>query len=479
MKIFYVTSELVPYIKTGGLADVSASLPRALEVRGHDIRIILPKYSEIETHKYGLKSTNIRFEVPNFPLKAEIESVTYPKSRIIVYFVKCDYFYDRDEIYGDYEDNAERSIFFSKSVLKLLKFIDWTPDIIHCNDWQTALIPALLKNLYNRDSSYGNIRCLFTIHNLAYQGIFPKEKFVKTGLDESIFTEKGLEFGGKLNIMKAGILYSDMINAVSAKYASEIQTKEFGYGLDTFLLERKDDLFGILNGIDYELWDPRIDSYIWHNYDINSLDNKGINKEKLQEESNLPKLDRPLIGMISRLVDQKGFDLIGEIIEDIMQLDLQFILLGTGLSKYHELFEDIGKKYPKKTAIVLKFDNILAHKIEAGADFFLMPSKYEPCGLNQLISLRYGTIPIVRYTGGLADSISDIIRSPDNTGVGFVFQKYDSKELLHTIKAAVQFYNDKKGMISIIERAMGKDFSWKSSAEKYEQLYQRVYQKIL
>ncbi|NVM55896.1 MAG: glycogen synthase, partial [Candidatus Helarchaeota archaeon] len=429
------------------------------------------------TKKFDITKTSIKYQVPNFKFEAEIEKAVYPSSKVIVYFVKCDYFYDRDDIYGDYKDNAERAIFFSKTVLELLKYINWKPDIIHCNDWQTALIPALLKNLYNKNPIYQPIRTLFTIHNLAYQGIFPKKKFAKTGLNASLFTSQGLEFRGKLNLMKAGILYADILNTVSAKYALEIQTKELGYGLDAFLKEKATDLFGIMNGIDYELWNPKLDSYIWYNYDEDSLDNKRLNKLELQKESSLPQKDVPLIGIISRLVDQKGFDLIEEIIDDLMQLDLQFILLGTGLPKYHKLMRKIGKKYLKKTVIFLKFDNILAHKIEAGSDFFLMPSYYEPCGLNQLISLRYGTIPIVRYTGGLADSISDILTSPDESGVGFVFHKYESRELLRTIKEALKFYKDENRRLLVMKRGMRKDFSWMVSAEKYEQLYQRVLQK--
>ncbi len=477
MRILFVTSELVPYIKAGGLADVSAALPKALANKGHDLRIIIPKYSLIDIKQFKLEQIPLQYEVPNFDIKAEIEKTIYPNTKIIVYFVKCDYFYNRDEIYGNYEDNAERAIFFSKAVLELLKYIDWIPQIIHCNDWQTALIPALLKNLYNVKDPYQNIRTIFTIHNLAYQGIFPPEKFAKTGLDPRLFAENGLEFWGKLNLMKAGILFADILNTVSPTYALEIQTEEFGYGLESFLSKRKKKLFGILNGIDYELWDPQTDSFIWYQYDRNSLDRKYLNKIELQRECNLPQKDVPLIGMISRLVEQKGLDLIEAIFDEFMKLNLQFILLGTGLEKYHKFFSKMAKKYPKKTAIFLKFDNELAHKIEAGADFFLMPSKYEPCGLNQLISLRYGTIPIVRFTGGLADSITDIRTSPEGKGVGFVFQNYEPQELFQIVKEALNFYKDKRQRIEVMKRAMQKDFSWQVSAEKYEQLYQMVIKK--
>ncbi|MFX1299059.1 MAG: glycogen synthase GlgA [Promethearchaeota archaeon] len=468
--------DLVPYCKAGGLADVSGALPKALETKGHEIKIIIPKYSRIDTKRFDIHQTSLKFQVPNFKFQANIEETKYPNSQIIVYFVKCDHFYDRAEIYADYKDNAERSIYFSKAVLELLKYIDWKPDIIHCNDWQTALIPLLLKQLYPEYISQ-NIRSILTIHNLAYQGIFPKKKFRKTGLDAQLFTQLGLEFWGKFNFLKAGILYADILNTVSMKYASEIQTKEFGFGLESFLLKRKDDLFGIMNGIDYELWDPRIDSHIWHVYDKNTLDRKHLNKSELQKESNLPQKNVALIGIISRLVDQKGFDLIEQILDELMQLELQLIVLGTGAPKYHQLFKEINTNYPLKTAIFLKFDDILAHKIEAGADFFLMPSKYEPCGLNQLISLRYGTIPIVRHTGGLADSISAITTRPSNTGVGFVFYEYDSQELLQTIREALTFYQDKNRRLLVMKRGVEKDFSWNKSAQQYEELYQRVLHK--
>ncbi|HUX98536.1 MAG TPA: glycogen synthase [Candidatus Deferrimicrobium sp.] len=477
MKILFVTSELVPFVKAGGLADVSGALPKALNKQGHEVRIILPKYSMIKDKEFKIEKIPIAFNVPRFDLYAEIEKAIDLSSNIIIYFIKCDHFYDRDDIYGDYEDNAERAIFFSKSVLELIKYLEWTPDIIHCNDWQTAMLPALFKNHYNKDPLYQNIGILLTIHNLAYQGIFGKEKFTKTGLNLDLFNANTMELWGKLNFMKAGVVFADVINTVSEKYAEEIQTPEFGYGLEKILAQRKTDLFGIMNGIDYEIWDPTIDPYIWYKYEANSLDKKQLNKEELQKESNLPVKDVPLIGIISRLVDQKGFDLVSEIIDELMQFDLQLILLGTGLPKYHELFTEINETYPVKTAIFLKFDNILAHKIEAAADFFLMPSYYEPCGLNQLISLRYGTIPIVRYIGGLADSISAIDTTPDKTGVGFVFYNYNSRELLEIIKNAITFYKNKKVKSIVIKRAMQKDFSWHRSAQKYEDLYKLALKK--
>ncbi|MHA1266009.1 MAG: glycogen synthase GlgA [Candidatus Helarchaeota archaeon] len=477
MKILFVTSELVPYIKIGGLADVSAALPKALEELGHEVRIILPKYTQINLQVSKLVQSNLQFQIPLFKDKASINISRYPDTNITIYFVKNEYFYNRAEVYGDYADNAERAIFFSKVVLELCKHIDWTPDIIHCNDWQTALIPILLKYLYQDLGHTHHLRTLFTIHNLAYQGIFPKEKFRFFGLPLKLLKSNGLEFWGKLNFLKAGILYADLLNTVSERYALEIQTKEYGCGLEQFLQYRKSDLYGIMNGIDYTIWDPRIDRYIWANYGINSIERKMINKLNLQKMIHLPQINIPLFGIISRLVDQKGIDLIQEIFPKLMKLPLQLVLLGTGLPKYHEFFKEMANKYSQKIAVFLKFDEDMAHKIEAGSDFFLMPSKYEPCGLNQLISLRYGTLPIVHYTGGLADSIHDIDFSSNKVGVGFVFKKYQSKELLKTIKRAINFYRNIKRKEIVMRRAMQEDFSWTNSARKYVELYQRALQK--
>ncbi|MHA1360078.1 MAG: glycogen synthase [Candidatus Helarchaeota archaeon] len=477
MKILFVTSELVPYAKVGGLADVSGALPKTLAVRDHEIQIMIPKYATITIENTKIQLTPISYNVPDFQWHAQIERLRDPTTQLIVNFLKCDHLYKREEIYGNYEDNAERAIYFSKAALEFLKYSDWKPEIIHCNDWQTALIPILLKELYI-DPEYQLIRTLLTIHNLAYQGIFAKDKFKQTGLNMELFSKKNLEYWGKVNFLKLGILYADLINTVSPKYATEIQTKEYGFGLEQYLYARRTDLYGILNGIDYTVWDPASDPLIWMNYDKDSLEKKQVNKKELQKFCNLPLKDVPLIGMISRLVDQKGFDLLEEIVEPLMKLNFQLVLLGMGDLRYHELFSQLQKKYPSKTSIFLKFDNNLAHKIEAGADFFLMPSKYEPCGLNQLISLRYGTIPIVRHTGGLADSIQPIQGAQQEMGTGFVFYQYDSQQLLQIIKEALTFYRAIRRRIQTMRRGMERDFSWTVSAHQYEELYKRALQKI-
>ena len=450
------SSEVVPFAKTGGLADVAGALPLALEALGVDARVIMPKYGSI---------------------KAGGDSAIIGKN-VKVYFVANDGYFSRPELYGDkigdYADNLERFSFFSKEVFNTLKRENFKPDIIHCNDWQTALVPVYLNTLYKYDPFFSGIKTVFTIHNLAYQGLFAQEEFQKTGLSQSLFNMRCFEFYGKVNLMKAGIVYADMINTVSPTYAEEIQTKEFGCGLEGVIAERRDRLAGILNGIDYKLWDPATDNRIFKKYSIDNPAGKYVNKEKLQAESGL-KVNRntPLIGTISRLADQKGFDLIADIIDKVLKMDVQFILLGTGDRKYHVLFEKIQNDYGRNAAIYLKFDAILAQKIYAGSDMFLMPSRYEPCGLGQLISFKYGTVPIIRQTGGLKDSVDEFDPSTGE-GSGFTFTAYDSGKLLAAIKKAVLVYGNKNAWPALVKKVMGYDYSWKRSARDYMDLYDRA-----
>jgi len=454
LKVLYVSSEVEPFSKTGGLADVAGSLPIALERLGVDIRIVTPKYKSIK-QKVGKLGENI-----------------------IVYFVENPEYFHREYLYGtpegDYPDNLERFAYFSREVLKIAKENNFSPDIIHCNDWQSALVPVYLKVFFKNDPFFKNTKTILTIHNLAYQGIFPKEKFPHTGLDWSFFNIDGFEFYGKVNIMKGGIIFADFITTVSPTYSKEIQTKEFGCGLEGVLFRKRDRLTGILNGIDYEIWDPAKDPVIPCKYSSNNIQNKYVNKEFLQLETGLEiSKETPLLGIITRLADQKGLDILAPIIDTICKMDLQFILLGTGDKVYHDLFEQIKVKYPRKTSINLRFDPELARKIYAGIDVFLMPSRFEPCGLGQMISLKYGTIPVVRKTGGLADTIIDYEPRSD-TGNGFTFTSYDSLSLLEAIKRALSVYKDKKAWMRLVKRAMGIDFSWKVSAEKYLKLYRDV-----
>ncbi|MCM8778654.1 MAG: glycogen synthase GlgA [Candidatus Omnitrophica bacterium] len=456
LKVLYVSSEVEPFAKTGGLADVAGSLPVALEKLGVDVRVVMPHYKNIKVNgNRGFLGKNV-----------------------IVYFVNHPEYFHRDYLYGtpegDYPDNLERFAYFSKEIFNIAKENNFSPDIIHCNDWQTALVPVYLKTIFNEDPFFKNTKTILTIHNLAYQGIFPKEHFPLLGLDWSLFNIDGLEFYGKVNIMKGGIVFSDFITTVSPTYSKEIQTKEFGYGLEGLLTKRKENLWGILNGIDYEVWNPLKDPVIPFKYSFNTLQNKYVNKEYLQLETGLEiNKDKPLLGIITRLADQKGLDILAPIIETLCKMDLQFILLGTGDKVYHELFEKIKVKYPRKTSINLKFDAELARKIYASADIFLMPSRFEPCGLGQMISLKYGTIPVVRKTGGLADTVIDYEPRSD-TGNGFTFTAYESLSLLEAIKRALSVYRDKKSWMRLIKRAMEADFSWKVSAEKYLRLYYQV-----
>lgn len=456
MKILFVSSEVAPFAKTGGLADVSGSLPLAFENLGIEVKIVMPKYKMVKVK----------------------ENKTVIGKNLEVFFIENEKYFGRDQLYGDrfsdYPDNLERFAYFSKAALELLKRINFRPDVIHCNDWQSSAIPIYIKTLYKNDTFFKGIKTLLTIHNLSYQGLFEKSQFPKTGLGWELFTIEGLEFYNKVNILKGGIIFSDFITTVSPTYSQEIQTKEFGYGLEGVLKKRADDLYGILNGIDYNIWDPKTDKYIAKNYDASSVEDKYINKEDLQKISGL-KVDRniPLIGIISRLADQKGLDLISAIIEGLLKLKIQFILLGTGDDKYHNLFEKISLIYPRRTSINLKFDAVLAQKIYAGCDMFLMPSRFEPCGLGQMICLRYGTIPIIRLTGGLKDTIQEFDEGTKE-GNGFTFSRYLSSDLFKTIKKALGVYKDKDLWQKLVKKAMSYDFSWESSARKYAQLYKKL-----
>lgn len=456
LKVLLAASEVVPFAKTGGLADVAGSLPLALENLDIDIRVIMPKYASVK-------------------VKGD-ETVIGRK--IKVYFVENDDYFNRKELYGDklgdYHDNLDRFAFFSKEVLERCRKEDFSPDIIHCNDWQTALIPVYLNTIYKYDPFFSGTRTLFTIHNLAYQGLFSKDEFPKMGLDWALFHINYFEFYDKVNLMKAGIVYSDAISTVSPTYAKEILTKEFGCGLEGVLKTREKSLYGILNGIDYGAWNPETDQKIFRKYSVQNLNDKYVNKELLQKETGL-KVDSeiPMIGIISRLADQKGLDLLAKIIADLLNLKVQFILLGTGDNRYHILFEKMAKAHPRNTSIHLKFDAVLAQKIYAGSDLFLMPSRYEPCGLGQLISFKYGTVPVVRQTGGLKDSVQEF-NLKTGEGNGFTFDEYKAELFFAAIKRALNAYRNKEAWANLVKKVMSLDFSWNASAKEYHKLYDRI-----
>ncbi|MFA6541903.1 MAG: glycogen synthase GlgA [Bacteroidota bacterium] len=485
LNILFVTSEAEPFAKTGGLADVSGALPQVIKELGHEIRIMMPRYGTISERKFRLHDVIRLREIP-IAIGEEIKSghvnssfISSLKAKVQVYFLANTEFYNRAGLYTnpdtkkDYHDNDSRFIFFCHGVLETLKKLGWQPDIIHCNDWQTGLIPAYIKTIYKNDPFFKNIKTIFTVHNLGYQGSFPAASFEKTGLPDSEFSPEGVEFYGNLNFMKAGLVHADLITTVSEKYAVEITTTDdFGAGMEGILKKRKKDLSGIINGIDYNIWNPEIDPHIDQRYDIKSLEGKEQNKMALCKKFGLEyKEGVPIIGCITRLVDQKGIDLIKEIGDEMMKMDIQFVMIGIGEKRYHDYFEALKKKFPKKAGIIFGMNEEIAHMIEAGSDMYLMPSRYEPCGLNQLYSLKYGTIPIVRATGGLDDTIQDVKGS---NGTGFKFKKYDSKELLKTIHRAVKTYKDQKTWQKIMRNGMAKDFSWESSAKKYINLYRSL-----
>jgi starch synthase len=459
MKIVICASEVVPFAKTGGLADVAGALPLALEEQGQDVIIVMPRYKAIQEAKFKINR-----------LKSDISYSTTGKN-IKVYFIENEKYFNRDNLYtdknGDYPDNLDRFAYYCRRTLELLKEINFNADIIHVHDWQASLIPVYLKTTYADNPFYKSTKTVLTIHNIGYQGLFPREEFPKLGLDWSLFDIEKLEFFGKVNLLKAGIVFSDVINTVSPTYSREIQTKEFGFGLEGILAKRKKSLFGILNGLDYSIWNPKTDKFIAANFSAADLNGKSKDKEDLQRICNLPaKSNIPLFGIVSRLAEQKGFDILAQAIDVICNLNLELVILGTGDLKYHVLLTDIVKKYPKVISLHLKFDDILAHKIYAGSDIFIMTSKYEPCGLGQLISFKYGTIPLVFKTGGLADTVTK-----DN---GFVFQQYKKEELIRSIKDALQAFKDRKRWGKLIQNAMECNFSWDESARGYIQLYEKA-----
>jgi starch synthase len=487
MNIIYVSSEVVPFAKTGGLADVAGALPKRLSKLGHNVSVFMPLYKGAKSVA-NPEQMNLAFEIPihNNPKRVSIYKGFLPDSEVPVYFIDNEGYYGRDELYKDpktgkdYVDNSERFIFFSRGVLEAIKRLKLIPDVIHCNDWQSALIPVYLKTLYNKEPRFQHVKSVFTIHNLGYQGLFWHWDMKLTGLDWSLFNWKQLEFFGRLNFLKGGIVFSDIINTVSKKYAEEIQTTDdFGKGLEGVLRERSKDLYGVLNGTDYTVWDPSHDKLIPANYSINDLKGKQECKRHLQQKFNLPQKDVPLLAMITRLDVQKGILLLADIFDELMKLDLQFVLLGTGDRKYEERFKDFARKYPNQAGINIGFDNHLAHEIEAGADIFLMPSKYEPCGLNQLYSLRYGTVPLVRSTGGLADTITDYTSATLQNGKanGFSFDEFTSQALLKTITRAVTLYENKEAWLKITKNGMVQDWSWERSAKEYNKLYEKALQK--
>jgi starch synthase len=481
MKILFAASEVFPFAKTGGLADVAGSLPLALKRLGHDVRVILPRYRMPDPLGKELQDTGAKVHVRVGERIITGDLLTGSlSSDVPVYFVRYDPYFDRERLYGtvkgDYPDNASRFIFFSRAILDTMKSLDFWPEILHLNDWQTGLAALYLKT-YKRVRNYSKVSSVFTIHNLAFQGLFWHYDLPLTGLGWDIFTPRGIEFYGRINFMKAGLIAADLITTVSKKYAQEIQTPEYGCGLDGVLRERSQDLYGILNGVDYDFWNPETDPLIPVNYSRSSLEGKTQCKAALLKEFGLGgRLDRPLIGCVSRLTGQKGFDLIAEIAEDLAGLDLALVILGDGDETYRKRFAALAEKFGSRFGIRVGYDNALAHRIEAGADFFLMPSRYEPCGLNQMYSLKYGTIPIVRATGGLDDTITNF-NQKTKKGNGFKFSGYSSRRLFQTLRRGLDVYANSSAWKQLVTNAMACDFSWDRSARAYEKLYKQLIKK--
>jgi starch synthase len=481
MKIIMVASEAVPFAKTGGLADVVGTLPLALAEAGEEVIIVIPYYSKkINSEKFGIKplsqpSISIEVQVGKNKVKGEV--LACELRGIKVYFICQPSFFDRQDLYqttaGDYPDNVVRFIFFSRAAIELIKALGIRPDIVHVHDWQAALVPAYLKSIYKDKRVFAKTRTLLTIHNLGYQGLFPKDDFPLTGLGWEYFTFDKIEFWGRVGFLKGGISFADAINTVSKKYAEEILTPEYGMGLDKTLLARKDVLFGILNGIDYAEWNPGTDKLIPANFSPENMGGKDKCKSKLRKYFKLPAEDVPIIGIVGRLTSQKGFDIFSDALPKLMKRDFQFAILGTGEDKYHKLLMSAVREYPGRLGLELSFNNELAHLIEAGSDMFLMPSYYEPCGLNQMISLKYGTIPIVRATGGLDDSIDDF-DPKTKKGNGFKFSDYTAAALATAVDRALNAYRNSNTWRKLVANAMECNFSWSRSAKEYIALYRKM-----
>ncbi len=480
MKILFAASEAAPFAKTGGLADVSGSLPRALAALGHDVSVVIPRYRQVDVAAYKLKPV-ASFFVPLGSWRERCDVLKGSMGRdVTVYFVNKDIYYDRPDLYrtaqADYPDNAERFIFFSRAVLELCGALDLRPQIVHCNDWQTGLVPLYLKKSYGASAALGRARSVFTVHNLGYQGLFWHWDMSLTGLGWDVFTPEGIEFWGRMNLLKAGLVYSDIITTVSRTYSREIQTPEYGYGLDGVLLSRSRDLYGIVNGIDYGEWNPARDRNIPRTYSAARPAGKAVCKKELLARLDLQDSGEPLVGMVTRLADQKGLDILTEALPDILALGARLVILGTGDAKYAKILTDAANRHGDRMRVLLQYNDGLAKNIYAGSDLFLMPSHYEPCGLGQMIALRYGTVPVVRKTGGLADTVADYnVRT--GRGTGFLFEQYSSTALVRCLRRALDVYGDAEKWKKLVQAGMKQDFSWEQSAREYVKVYRKALEK--
>lgn len=474
MKILFVASEAVPFAKTGGLADVIGSLPKELKKQGLDVRVILPKYGDIPQAYKEQMQTLTSFDVQMGWRKQYFGVQTLEHEGVTFYFVDNEYYFKRRGLYG-FGDEAERYAFFCRGVVEALPYLDFQPDVIHCHDWQAGMIPVLLKAHYSQLPFFDSIKTMITIHNLKYQGVFAQEQLKELfHLGDDYFTGYMLELHGGASFLKGGLLFADRITTVSPTYAEEIKTPYFGENLDSLLRYRSGQLSGIVNGIDYETLDPMTDPHLVVNY-RDSLIKKQQNKAHLQERLGLPvDANVPVIALVTRLVQQKGLDLIQHVLPELLQLDAQWVVLGTGEASYEHMFRETASAYADKLSAQILFDEGLARAVYAGSDLFLMPSLFEPCGIGQLIALRYRSIPIVRETGGLKDTVQPY-NEFSGEGTGFTFANYNAHDMLHTVRRAVQMYSsDKEAWQKLHHNVKKCDFSWKKSAQSYISLYKSM-----
>jgi starch synthase len=482
MKVLIASSEIFPFAKTGGLADVTGALSKALRRIGVEADCVLPLYRTVDRDRLSVNPAGMTVRVPlGNREEAGVFEETEAGDGVRAFLVRNDRYFDREFLYGtkdgEYADNCERFTFFCRAVMEWLVRSGRRYDILHCNDWQTALLPAYARTLYSQEDAIRQAGTVFTIHNLGYQGLCPNYDLPLTGLGWELFTPKGLEFYGKLNLMKAGLVFADVLSTVSPTYSREIQTPEYGHGLEGVLYERREDLYGIINGIDDDEWNPARDPLIAAPFSREDLSGKkACRADLLAEFGWTGPVEEPVMGMVGRLTAQKGLDLLSEIGEWLARQPVRVVILGFGERTYEEAMAELGGKYPDRISVRLAYDDRLAHKIEAGSDIYLMPSRYEPCGLNQIYSLKYGTVPIVRRTGGLADTVVDADEDPQG-GTGFTFQRYDAEELSAAVSRALAAWADRPRWEGIVRRAMEKDYSWGPSARGYAALYEKALRK--
>ncbi|HEV2117003.1 MAG TPA: glycogen synthase GlgA [Terriglobales bacterium] len=479
MHVVFAASECVPFSKTGGLADVVGALPPALAALGHRVTVYLPLYrqTKLAEAKPVLRSVTVPFD-DQYRFCSVLDGGVH--SGVQFYFIDYPPFFDREALYGtsvgDYRDNAERFALYSRAVLESCKILG-VPDVLHCHDWQSALVPVLLRSVYAEDPAFRDVGCVFTIHNMGYQGLFPPEILPLLMLPWDLFTITRMEFYGNVNFLKGALVFSDFVTTVSRKYSQEIQTAEYGFGLEGVLHGRAATVTGILNGVDYKEWSPETDKFTPAHYSPEDLSGKAACKQDLLAQFGITdgNVRLPVIGIVSRFAAQKGFDLISQVMDRLAREDMIVVALGAGDKEYQDMFLRLHKQYPQKIAVKVAYDNALAHKIEAGSDMFLMPSRYEPCGLNQIYSLKYGTVPVVRATGGLDDTIENW-EPRTGRGTGFKFSEYTGEALLDTVKLALKAYQDHDAWQRLMRNGMSKDFSWNASAREYVRVYERARQ---